>query len=869
MNFQIMASFLAQLHGSTFSVRVLFAITLMTVACSASTAAVARESRLQLTSPNMEHYNDVPRLTEATGNADEDADERLCDSVAATDMGDQAELASGIILNCQLVGANLYDLDPSFRRDVHGILAPQLGKTLPDEHLKGIQDAITQLYLKRGYLTSWVNDINILADGTLAISVTEGFIQNVRIILRHQEGKLYVPIGNAAEQALLLDFFESITPSENSQTNIDKRLDRAGFAQGERIFEYLKPVLRDEQNQPQQPINLEALDEQLDVLENLQEFAGGEVFYRLRPPRQSGYDRTFLERQSESLVNQYQAYLEARRDELDPASADYALIQQQLQALSTGTLLVPFDVDTVAPGASVLEIEFRVPDGNSPAGTTLVEGDDLAEFSFQTLFSRIEQALDFEDHFGDEFESIIGADFTETLVAQEFTRLVLHSLELQEPDIRAAVVYVVADGDRVSIRVETAYEQPILIENITRYEAEELPEDIEEDTLEEIPEERIANLELQPGDTVNRDELVREVEEFWREIQNPSSDAYRESADRLYDLLVRPIEYQIDLLNEAESQPEQKIKINTLLFAIEQELGLLPIAALYDSEAELFLAEKYRVGIIPSFPKLNFLPSELDQADLLVMGTSEFRDPELFKPLTAVPLELSLLETIWDHRQGGQTTVYRNEEFTLDALRQQRQQHPYQIVHLATHANFRPGRPGDSSIQLWDTALPLNDLQVATLNWSDPPVELLVLSACQTALGSSGAELGFAGLSLQSGVKSVLASLWYVNDLATLVYMMEFYRALREGVTKVEAVQTAQRAMLDEQRVAQTLKELYLVTISLLTDGRYLEVLTEAERSRLETLSNVLDQNNKRAEVAEQFLHPYYWSSYTLVGSPW
>jgi CHAT domain-containing protein len=379
--------------------------------------------------------------------------------------------------------------------------------------------------------------------------------------------------------------------------------------------------------------------------------------------------------------------------------------------------------------------------------------------------------------------------------------------------------------------------------------------------------------ELEAGDLVSKDELVLEVERFWREVQNPNSEDYLASADRLYDLLIRPIEEQFtainDSLNEADLKAGRGMHINTLLFAMEGELGLLPIAALYDSQTRQFLAEKYRVGIIPGFQSLDIRPSNLNKADLLVMGTSEFTDPELFKPLSAVPIELQLLEGIWSQEGASQTKRLQNRNFTLANLRQQRRDYPYQIVHLATHTRFRRGRPSDSNIQLWDTSLPLDDLHIASLNWNNPPVDLLVLSACQTALGNPEAELGFAGLSLQAEVKSVLASLWTVSDLASLMYMMEFYRALRTGVTKAEAVQTTQRAMLDEQRMAQNLKELYFRIRSLEDDERYLEELTETEVSRLEELSVYIGNEQNRAKVAVELTHPHYWSTYTLIGSPW
>lgn len=84
-----------------------------------------------------------------------------------------------------------------------------------------------------------------------------------------------------------------------------------------------------------------------------------------------------------------------------------------------------------------------------------------------------------------------------------------------------------------------------------------------------------------------------------------------------------------------------------------------------------------------------------------------------------------------------------------------------------------PGAPGNSYIQLWDRYLHLDELR--QLGWNDPPVQLLVLSACRTALGDEQAELGFSGFAVQAGVKSVMGSFWYVSDEGTVGLMTEFY----------------------------------------------------------------------------------------------
>jgi CHAT domain-containing protein len=120
----------------------------------------------------------------------------------------------------------------------------------------------------------------------------------------------------------------------------------------------------------------------------------------------------------------------------------------------------------------------------------------------------------------------------------------------------------------------------------------------------------------------------------------------------------------------------------------------------------------------------------------------------------------------------------------------------------------------------------------------------LVLSACRTALGSEEVELGFAGLAVQAGVKSALASLWYVSDEGTLGLMSEFYQQLTDAPTKAEALRRTQLAMLRG--------EVQIQGERLLTNRG--AVSLPPELSELET---------------ENFTHPYYWSAFTLVGNPW
>ncbi|MEM8641175.1 MAG: CHAT domain-containing protein [Cyanobacteria bacterium P01_G01_bin.54] len=317
----------------------------------------------------------------------------------------------------------------------------------------------------------------------------------------------------------------------------------------------------------------------------------------------------------------------------------------------------------------------------------------------------------------------------------------------------------------------------------------------------------------------DRDTLHRTIRIFRRHIISLSPN-YLSPAQQLYDWLIRPIEGVLDNLN-----------IDTLVFAMGDGLRTLPMSALHDGEQ--FLVEKYSLGQIPSLSLTDSSYVPLQDANVLAMGASQF---DFLDPLPAVPSELALIT----HLKSGEQHL--NPGFTWENLRNQSRDRNFEIVHLATHATFKPGAATNSYIQLWgDDQISVDELR--ELRWfEDPQVELLVLSACETAFGDPHAELGFAGLAVQAGVKSTLASLWQISDLGTMRLMREFYEQLgNPDVTiKAEALRQAQLALLRGEATAQ----------NALLEGMTLP-------PELVRYTNT------------DLTHPFYWSAFTLVGSPW
>ncbi|NEP14964.1 MAG: CHAT domain-containing protein [Symploca sp. SIO2C1] len=322
-----------------------------------------------------------------------------------------------------------------------------------------------------------------------------------------------------------------------------------------------------------------------------------------------------------------------------------------------------------------------------------------------------------------------------------------------------------------------------------------------------------------PG--ITRRQVLNQAGLFRRNVTNVNQRLNLAPAQKLYQWLVAPI--------EADLQAQE---INNLVFLMDSGLRSLPIAALHDGTG--FIVENYSVGLMPSLSLTDTRYVNVTELEVLGMGANTFKEQE---PLPAVTLELDVITSqLWSGKS------FLNDDFTIDNLKKTRSNKPFGIVHLATHGEFRPGKPNNSYIQFGNTKLGLDKLRELGLN--KPAVELLVLSACRTALGDEEAELGFAGLALQAGVKSALGSLWYVSDEGTMGLMTSFYEQLKTAPIKAEAVRQAQLAMIRG--------DVRLEGGQLITGNSSFPLSPELQKFRDRELT-----------------HPYYWSAFTMIGNPW
>ena len=326
--------------------------------------------------------------------------------------------------------------------------------------------------------------------------------------------------------------------------------------------------------------------------------------------------------------------------------------------------------------------------------------------------------------------------------------------------------------------------------------------------------------------SVHREDLNRTIGNLRYAMESPDRDAVA-PAQQLYDWLIRPIE--ADLTQAAAK---------TIIYAPDLQLRYIPLAVMHDGDQ--WLVETYRINNITaaSLDDLDNVPSP-DRLNVLAAAFTESRhDISVgegtvgFSGLTYAGVEVENLATLIP------TTVQRlNDDFRPEIIFEM---DDYQIVHLATHAVFNPGPPENSFILFGNgDRATLTDVQ----SWSFPNVELIVLSACETAVGDvplgNGEEiLGFGYLMQLAGADAAIASLWSVDDGGTQLLMSAFYDALsRGGLAKAEALRQAQ--------------------IELIRAGK------DGDRGGFEL---VLAESGLDLDPSD-LGHPYYWAPFILIGN--
>ncbi|MEG3437586.1 CHAT domain-containing protein [Pannus brasiliensis CCIBt3594] len=256
-----------------------------------------------------------------------------------------------------------------------------------------------------------------------------------------------------------------------------------------------------------------------------------------------------------------------------------------------------------------------------------------------------------------------------------------------------------------------------------------------------------------------------------------SSEDPLKPRQKFYDWMIRPARERL-----------KEGGITTLVFVSDGILRNLPVAALHDGQQ--YLVEQYDLALTPSLQLLSPGSSVLGRRDILAGGITESRQG--FAALPGVKQEVSEISGI------APTEVLLDEQFTRSRLRGSIESRSFPIVHLATHGQFS-SRADNTFLLTWDERINVKDLD--RLLERPDPIELLILSACQTAVGDKRAALGLAGMAVRARAKSTMATLWAVQDRSTAELMTEFYRVLKQsGATKASALRQAQLTLLKDKR---------------------------------------------------------------------
>lgn len=277
---------------------------------------------------------------------------------------------------------------------------------------------------------------------------------------------------------------------------------------------------------------------------------------------------------------------------------------------------------------------------------------------------------------------------------------------------------------------------------------------------------------------INKSE--QEVNQTLRQLSaalNPVSDV--RDRDRLsqqvYNWLITPIENQANLKNT-----------KTLVFVLDGLLRNIPMSALYNGEQ--YLIEKYAVTLSPGLQLMQGTSLKSNNIKAVVAGISEARSG--FSSLPGVKSEVKQISN-----KVNSASTLLNEKLTEASLATKVKNGSANVVHLATHGQFS-SRLDDTFLLTWDGQINIKELSELLRNRQNRQsknIDLLVLSACDTAAGDNRAVLGLAGLAVKSGARSTIASLWPVKDKATVALMNSFYKnLLKPGTTKAEALRQAQ-----------------------------------------------------------------------------
>jgi CHAT domain-containing protein len=301
------------------------------------------------------------------------------------------------------------------------------------------------------------------------------------------------------------------------------------------------------------------------------------------------------------------------------------------------------------------------------------------------------------------------------------------------------------------------------------------------------------NLRHYAHPNVSEQQVDTAVTQLQKSLTRPSTSLkqVKAEAQQLYNWLIKPF---ADELGATTTREQSQIK--TLVFVLDGSLRNIPMAVLYDGDK--YLLERYAVSVTPTLQLLEAKPLQRSNVSVLIAGAS---DAPSFKKEGLGVIDNVELELAGIKKKVQRNQTLENQQFIKNNVQAKINTTDFNVVHLATHGKFS-SNPEQTYILDWNGRIKVKDLDnLLRLDYqrSGKPIELLILSACETASGDKRAALGLAGVAIRAGARTTLASLWQINDASTAEFMIEFYQQLNLGqATKAEALRNAQIKFLKE-----------------------------------------------------------------------
>ncbi|MBD2448595.1 CHAT domain-containing protein [Nostoc sp. FACHB-152] len=279
------------------------------------------------------------------------------------------------------------------------------------------------------------------------------------------------------------------------------------------------------------------------------------------------------------------------------------------------------------------------------------------------------------------------------------------------------------------------------------------------------------------------------VNQLYENLQEEGSyDEVQQDGQQVYNWLIQPIEKEL-----------KDSKIKNLIFVLDGPLRKIPMASLYDGQQ--YLVEKYAVSLALGLQVRE--PKPLHRETMKVLAASLTEPPNIpevsgFSRLANVSVEVKEIK-----KTGLAVNWIADQEFTTKNFNKKLNTSTFEVVHLATHGLFGENRE-NTFVVTADGKLKIDDFDKLFSNQKQnhkQKIDLLILSACQTATGNDQEVMGIAGTIVQAGASSAIASLWDLDDEASVPFIKELYEHLGQpNISRAEALRLAQQSLLKSDK---------------------------------------------------------------------